>query len=101
MTSIDWNRIDDHEFVQLTADLLRKMGFVDIQVQGIGPDGGVDLIATELVAFAIQGQQRFPWGIQCKFSKNGTRMSVNDREIRDVTGYLVLTVTTRMIYEAT
>jgi hypothetical protein len=88
MTSIDWNRIDDREFVYLTADLLRKMGFVDLLVQGTGPDGGLDLIATELVSFAIQGQQPFKWGIQCKFSTTGTRMSVNDNEIRDVTGIL-------------
>jgi len=88
MTSIDWNRIDDREFVYLTADLLRKMGFVDLLVQGTGPDGGLDLIATELVSFAVQGQQPFKWGIQCKFSANGTRMSVNDSEIRDVTGIL-------------
>jgi hypothetical protein len=88
MTSIDWKLIDDYEFVHLTADLLRKMGFVDIQTQGSGPDGGLDLIATELVSFAIQGQQRFTWGIQCKFSESGTRMSVNDNDIHDVTGIL-------------
>ena len=88
MISIDWNQIDDREFVHLTADLLRRMGFVDLLVQGTGPDGGLDLIATELVSFAIQGQRPFKWGIQCKFSANGTRASVNDREIRDVTGII-------------
>lgn len=41
MISIDWNQIDDREFVHLTADLLRRMGFVDLLVQGTGPDGAL------------------------------------------------------------
>ena len=88
MSSINWDVIDDYEFVYLAADLLRKLGFVDIHVQGSGPDGGLDLIATELVPFAIQGAQPFRWGIQCKFSKTSIEKSVNDSEIRDVTGIL-------------
>ena len=88
MTDINWSLIDDYEFVYLTADLLKKMGFVDTAIQGSGPDGGLDLLATELVPFAIQGQQPFRWGIQCKFSVGGISKSVNDQEIRDVTGIL-------------
>lgn len=88
MTSIDWKLLDDYEFVYLTQDVLRKMGFVDLLLQGSGPDGGLDLIATELVSFAVQGQQPFKWGIQCKFSEAGIDRSVNDHEIRDVTGIL-------------
>lgn len=88
MNEINWDLIDDYEFVYLAADLLRRLGFVDIHVQGTGPDGGLDLIATELLSFAVQGAQPFRWGIQCKFSKTGMQMSVNDSEIKDVEGIL-------------
>ncbi len=88
MDSINWNLIDDSEFVYLVADLMRRRGFVDIQVQGDGPDGGLDLISTELIPFAVQGSQPFRWGIQCKFSTTGNKKSVNDGEIRDIEGIL-------------
>ena len=51
-SEIDWKKIDDHEFVYLCSDLLEGIGFTDLQVHGDGPDGGLDLIATELVPFA-------------------------------------------------
>lgn len=88
MNTIEWKSINDQEFVCLTADLLRALGFVNINIQGVGPDGGLDLIATELVPFAIHGSHPFTWGIQCKFSKTGTQKSVNDQEIRDIEGIL-------------
>ena len=88
MDHIKWERIDDREFIHIVADLLRSIGFIDVHIQGDGPDGGLDLIATELVRFAIQGAQAFTWGIQCKFSKAGARKAVNDNEIKDVEGIL-------------
>jgi hypothetical protein len=88
MSSLDWNRIDDYSFVKLVGELLARFGFVDIDYQGDGPDGGIDLFATELSPFTVQGRTPFRWAIQCKFSINGLAASVNDSEVRDVAGIL-------------
>jgi hypothetical protein len=86
--SIRWEILDDHRFVQLVSDLLKRLGFVDIHIQGDGPDGGLDIIATELVSMTFQGARPFRWGIQCKFSNPGGRRAVTESEIRDVEGVL-------------
>jgi hypothetical protein len=65
MNKVDWKLIDENEFVHLVAELLREFGFTGIEVQGAGPDGGLDLFATEPVNFAIGGPTPFRWGIQC------------------------------------
>lgn len=88
MDDIEWSTIDDYLFVKIVGEILARLGFVDIDYQGDGPDGGVDIFATELVPFAIQGRTPFRWAIQCKFSDTGLQNSVNDREIRDVEGIL-------------
>ena len=88
MTTIDWSKTDDYQFVKLTTDLLDRLGFVDIDQQGAGPDGGIDILATELIPFAIQGRKPFRWAIQCKFSALGLKGSVNDRDVQDVEGIL-------------
>jgi hypothetical protein len=88
MDKLDWKMINDYEFVHMVADLLRELGFIDIHIQGDGPDGGVDLFATEVVPFAIQGSLSFRWAIQCKFSTGGKRRAVNDEEVRDIEGIL-------------
>lgn len=88
MHQIDWAKLDDERFVKLTGELLARLGFIDISFQGDGPDGGVDIFATELVPFTFQGRIPFRWAIQCKYSAAGQRGSVNDREVRDVEGLL-------------
>jgi len=88
MNNIDWSQLDDYLFVKLVGDLLARLGFVDVDYQGDGPDGGVDLFATELLPFTIQGRIPFRWAIQCKFSVRGVAASVNDSEVRDVEGIL-------------
>jgi hypothetical protein len=88
ITRMDWTRLDDYLFVKLVGELLGRLGFVDVDYQGDGPDGGIDLFATELLPFAIQGRTPFRWAVQCKFSSDGQQSSVNDREIRDVEGLL-------------
>jgi hypothetical protein len=88
MSEADWSRIDDYSFVKLVGELLTRLGFVDIDYQGDGPDGGVDLFATELLPFTVQGRTPFRWAIQCKFSNKGSAASVNDAEIKDVEGIL-------------
>jgi predicted aspartyl protease len=85
---MDWNRLDDYTFVKLVGDLLGRLGFVDIDYQGDGPDGGIDLFATELLPFTVQGRTPFRWAIQCKFSSDPQNKSVNDKEVRDVEGIL-------------
>lgn len=87
--NIDWKQIDHNSFVHLVGDLLRRLGFVDIDHQGDGPDGGIDIFATELVPFTIQGRVPFRWAVQCKFSSDPSDKSVNDREVRDVSGVLL------------
>lgn len=88
MIKLDWKLINDYEFVYLAADLLRRLGFIDVHVQGDGPDGGLDLLATELVHLAVPGPQPFRWGIQCKFSTKRKGRAVNDSDVRDVEGIL-------------
>ncbi len=88
MINIDWSKIDDYLFVKLVGELLARLGFVDIEHQGEGPDGGIDLFATELIPFTVQGRIPFRWAIQCKFSVNGMAVSVNDSEIKDVEGII-------------
>jgi len=88
MCPIKWETLNDYVFVHLVAELLRRRGFIDVEVQGSGPDGGLDLIATELLSFGLAGPRAFRWGIQCKFSVTGTRSSVTDSDVRDVEGIL-------------
>ena len=83
-----WHYLDDNLFVYLAADMLASLGFLDIQPQGSGPDGGLDLIGTEQLRFAVQGPTPFRWGVQCKFSTTGRGGSVNDQDIQDVEGIL-------------
>jgi hypothetical protein len=85
---MDWTRLDDYIFVKLVGELLGRLGFVDIDFQGDGPEGGIDLFATELLPFTVQGRTPFRWAIQCKFSSDPKDKSVNDREVRDVEGLL-------------
>jgi hypothetical protein len=88
MLPIDWSLLNDAQFVRLVAGVLRRLGFVDIQIQGDGPDGGIDLFATELVNFAFQGSRPLRWGIQCKFSFDPGRQAVKPDEVQDVEGIL-------------
>jgi hypothetical protein len=86
---VNWRVLDDAAFVHLVADLLARLGFVDIRVGGeAGTDGGIDLIATELITSHFQGPRPLKWGIQCKFSKAGQRSCVGNRQIGDVVGVL-------------
>jgi hypothetical protein len=85
---VNWRELDEHEFVKLVGELLARLGFVDIDYQGAGPDGGVDLFATELLPFTVQGRVPFRWAIQCKFSAAGASRAVTDAEVRDIEGIL-------------
>ncbi|MEI6810268.1 MAG: restriction endonuclease, partial [bacterium] len=85
MNELQWSILDDEWFVSLASDLLRDNGYV-IRYQGDGPDGGVDIFATQPISFGFDIQP-FTWAVQCKFSKS-PKAAVNDKEIRDVEGIL-------------
>src|SRR5689334_16044206 len=84
---LDWKAINDRLFVNLVSDFLYEKGFSNIQIQGDGPDGGVDLFATQTTSLGFQ-EHDLRWAIQCKYSASGQSKSVNDSEIRDVEGIL-------------
>ena len=87
MIKLKWELLDDEWFVLLAADVLIARGYA-IQYQGAGPDGGVDIFATQtiLIGFDIQP---FTWAVQCKFSRSPAKAkAVNDSEIKDIEGIL-------------
>lgn len=86
MNELDWSHFDDELFVQLAADLLRSRGYT-VKYQGDGPDGGIDLFASQPMQFGFDDPRPFKWAVQCKFSRS-TRRAVNDAEIKDVEGVL-------------
>lgn len=85
MPNLDWSRLDDVLFVSLASDILRARGFADIRPLGQGPDGGLDILATELLPFALKGKTPFRWGVQCKFTKDpASANAVGESDVRDV-----------------
>ena len=80
-----WNLLNDESFVYLVSDTLTASGYV-VRHQGDGPDGGVDVFATQSISFAFDTHP-FTWAVQCKFSASPSK-AVNDSEIRDVEGIL-------------
>ncbi|ESA38466.1 hypothetical protein N836_31490 [Leptolyngbya sp. Heron Island J] len=88
MSDLAWEAINDQLFVKLTGTLLSRYGFIDLDYQGTGPDGGIDLFATELVTFTVQGSVPFRWAIQCKYSSEPSDKSVKASEISDISGIL-------------
>lgn len=86
MGEVDWSVLDENSFVLLASDLLRANGY-SVKYQGDGPDGGVDLLATQRLSFGFNDAQEFKWAVQCKFSKS-TRRALSDREIKDIEGVL-------------
>ncbi len=85
---VRWELLDERAFADLVAHLLSRKGFVEIDVQGEGADGGLDILATEMVEFSFRGARPVRWGIQCKFSVPTGRRQVSESEIRDVEGVL-------------
>ena len=85
MERIKWELLDADWFVYFISDLLTARGYA-ARYQGDGPDGGVDLFATQTISFAFDTQP-FTWAVQCKFSKK-PKKAVSDSEIRDVEGIL-------------
>ena len=86
MATLDWSSIDDEIFVGLCSDLLRALGY-SVTPQGDGPDGGIDIIASQPLVYGFNDVQSFNWGVQCKFSKSVNR-AVNDKEIYNIEAVL-------------
>jgi hypothetical protein len=85
MDHLKWHLLDDESFVYLISEVLAANGYA-VRYQGDGPDGGVDLFATQTISFAFDSQP-FTWAVQCKFSKTPEK-AVNDSEVKDVEGIL-------------
>ena len=86
-SNLDWSLLDDELFVRLVADVLRSKRHTDIKIQGDGPDGGIDIISSELVSVGFNDPRPFKWAVQCKFSSS-TQKAVNDKDVWDVEGIL-------------
>lgn len=105
MTSkLDFSQFDGEEFEDLCEDLLKAKGFRDPQPirSGRGPDGGRDIIVTELRHSKVTDDSRpFRWLVQCKnyakSNKSVQRVDIGailDKLIRHkCDGYLLLTST--------
>lgn len=102
---IDFTKISDgEEFEDLCEDLLKAMGFNVFQPErsGRGPDGGKDIIATEMRYSSITDSYRkIRWIVQCK-NNSKANMSVKPSEINGIMdriirhncdGYLLMTST--------
>jgi signal transduction histidine kinase len=50
---------------------LAKEGF-RVEDQGVGPDGGVDIIATQKVAFQAGYERSYKWAVQAKYRRAAT-----------------------------
>ncbi len=101
-TSPIWADFDGESFQDLIVELLTAEGFI-VEPSGVGPDGGVDIFATEVIHFGINNQESFVWAVQCKFTSKSRAISpkyigeilntVSDERFRErkITGYILAT----------
>jgi hypothetical protein len=82
---LDWKGITEHEFIALSADVLRSAGFSQVQMQpGGSPREGIDILATELVPFTLGGRRPLRWAIRCEFSPNGEKSILRPEEFQEI-----------------
>lgn len=81
-TLLDWGLIDGHRFQELCADLLAQDSF-QVLDQGIGPDGGIDLLAIQNVFFYDGLTRSYRWAIQSKY-RSSPRATVSPRELGNI-----------------
>lgn len=94
----DWPRLDGHSFQALCADLLTMEGF-SVKDQGVGADGGADLLATQDITFHAGHRKRYSWLVQAKYRANPSS-TVKPSELGNIAnllsrfqadGYLLIT----------
>lgn len=61
-----WDSLDGESFQGLCVDLLLNEGF-EVEDQGIGPDGGVDIIAKQKVTVHSEYDKTYTWAVQVKY----------------------------------
>src|SRR5438105_2608955 len=67
-----WTNFDGNLFEELVCDLLAAEGY-EVELSGIGPDGGVDAFAAQQITFGYNNPERFVWAVQCKFTGDPNR----------------------------
>jgi restriction endonuclease Mrr len=79
--SIDFSKLTPDKFEELCVDLLTKMGFETVRKAGQtkAADGGVDIIATEILNTKL-GTEKRKIIVQCKHSKK----SLNQKDIQEI-----------------
>jgi len=97
-----WEHFNGELFQDLISDLLAAENFL-VEPSGVGPDGGVDIIATEKIRFGYNPPEPFVWAVQCKFSSKSQSITpgkigeilnvVADERFKDkkLSGYLLAT----------
>ncbi len=82
----DWSRLDGYSFQALCADLLTKEGF-SVQHQGVGADGGADLLATQEVTLHAAHRKSYTWLVQVKYRVKPSS-TVKPSELGNITNVL-------------
>lgn len=98
-----WHGFNGEHFRDFACDLLRAEGYVVDKI-GVGPDGGIDAIATEKISYGYSEPEDVVWAVQCKFSSD-PEISLKPKEVerafeiitderfksRHVNGFMVVT----------
>jgi hypothetical protein len=82
MPKIDWSQFDGLMFEELVSDLLRAEGF-GVEPSGVGPDGGVDIVAAQQIRYGYNEPVPFTWAVQCKFSAN-PRKAISPHQVGEI-----------------
>jgi len=81
-----WESIDGHQFQALCADLLMKEGF-EVKDQGVGADGGIDIIATQHLLIQNGYEKSYRWLVQTKY-KSSPQATVQPNELGNIVNIL-------------
>jgi len=99
MKQLDFREIKDgHRFEELVAEFFRSLGYqgLNVNLSGVGPDGGRDILFEFTVPDEIKVATR-RWVIQCKFLTRSVSVAdLGKRSIKDLIvsydacGYLLI-----------
>lgn len=81
-----WETIDGHTFQSLCVDLLHREGF-DVKDRGVGPDGGVDIIAHQQIMLEDNYHKTYTWAVQSKYKIRVTE-TVKPSELGNIANML-------------
>jgi hypothetical protein len=69
--SLDYTQLDDREFEELCFDLLRRLGYLNLEWRQGGADQGRDIEGTFDAANPLLGPLHELWFVQCKHYQDG------------------------------